>query len=406
MKTNILLISLYYPPINSIASNRIAAICKYLDPESFDIDVVTLLSDDAQPYENNKNIRIFRVKDTSFFRPFRFLTRTNKVLHNAKALWNILLQNIFPEYDGWKKNVLKTIASLQNDKHYDIIFSSYGPSAPHEIALKIKKTSDAKWIADMRDEMSLNPFLSPRKRKKLAQIEQLIFDNCDMITSVSKPILEDFKTLARDKAEHIRFLEIRNGYDFPLRTHDSFRNDLFTISHIGSFYGERNPSNFLSALSLLHKKALLPSIRVNFIGISKPISIPDNLRSVVNVSSSVTHYDALNAMEQSDALLLIHPTTGNKGIYTGKLFEYLGMKKPILALIDPNDVAADLINHTNAGYSGDNSDIETIQQNLLRLYHEWEANTPRYFNIELIQKHHRKEQIGRLENSIIKLLHE
>jgi len=35
------------------------------------------------------------------------------------------------------------------------------------------------------------------------------------------------------------------------------------------------------------------------------------------------------SFKESDALLLIHPSNGRKGIFTGKLFEYLGVLKPI-----------------------------------------------------------------------------
>lgn len=404
MKKNILLISLYYPPVHSIASNRMAAITKYLDSDLFDIDVVTLLENDALPYENVRNVTVFRVRDTSFLHPFRFSRPTNILLHSLKVLWNVSLQNLLPEYRGWKSNALSVIHRLQKEKKYDIIFSSYSPAAAHEVALSAKKSSGAKWIADMRDEMSFNPFISPLHKKRLAALEQKIFDSCDMITSVSKPILDDFRKLAGTKAQTIRFVEIRNGYDFSLADTDCPPNEYFTISHVGSFYGQRNPANFLTALSRLQQFDSLPPVKVNFIGTSKPLIIPENLRSTVQTTSAVSHTKALEIMGESDALLLIHPTTGRKGVYTGKLFEYLGMRKPIIGLVDEEDVAAHLIQQANAGYIVDNSDIEGIQKVILEAYNEWKSTSVRSFDSDIILKHHRKEQIKRLEKAIMELV--
>ena len=42
MKKNILIISIYYPPIQSIASNRIHSFAKYLDKEKYNVYVHTL----------------------------------------------------------------------------------------------------------------------------------------------------------------------------------------------------------------------------------------------------------------------------------------------------------------------------------------------------------------------------
>jgi hypothetical protein len=382
------------------------SITTYLDENIFDIDVITLLENDALSYETNENITIHRVKNDSFVRPLRFAKPVNILFHNLKALWNITLQNFLPEYVGWKKNAQNVIDSLYENKNYDIILSSYAPAAAHEIALKTKKTYGGKLIADMRDEMSLNPFSSSLKRKKMALLEQEIFSACDMIVAVSNPLLQDFQRLASKRSNSIKFVEIRNGYDFPLIKPYNHENQIFTISYVGSLYGYINAYNFLTALSILCEKNLLPPIKINFVGIGKPIHIPQILTSMVHILPIVPHIEAIDIMRNSDGLLLIHPTIGRKGVFTGKLFEYLGMMKPIIALVDPSDVAAHLIQQANAGFSVDNDDIEGIQKIVLRAYDEWEQKKDRIFNTDIIAKHHRKEQIKRLEKSILELCHE
>lgn len=404
MKKKVLIISIYYPPIASIASNRIESFTKYLDKSKFDIEVITLREGNSKELEVQDNVTIHRIENKSLFKRFKFDSKTNIIIHKLKVLWNIALQIVFDEYNPWKKSAKNLGFKLLKEKKFDLILSSYAPSASHEVALKLKKNyPNIKWIADMRDEMSLNLFLTKKQRDKLAVLEKSIFDYVDAITSVSMPILNDFKSLANTKAEKIKFCEIRNGYDFEVNNM-KIKNEIFTISYVGSFYGERNPNNFLKALSNISKK--IENFNINFIGTIKPVSIPNHLKSYVKTFQKVSHDAAIDYMKQSDALLLIHPSSSGKGVYTGKLFEYLAIQKPIIALVDPNDVAAKLIRDTNAGLIADNSDIKLIEEIILKIYYEYNTEFERHYNVNLIKKHHRKEQAKRLEILIEELVDE
>ena len=399
----ILIVSLYYPPINSIASNRIDSFSKYLDPEKFKITVITLLDNNALAYEEKDNITIYRLKNTSFFKRFSFQKKQHPLIHKLKAFWNISLSNITDAHSGWLKNATRFSLKLMQKQNFDLVLSSYAPLASHMVALSLKKNfPEIKWIADMRDEMSKNPFLSVTQRKKLFHSEKNIFLYTDAITSVSQPILEDFKILSNPINKKIKFLEIRNGYDFTPIIHKS-NTSIFTISYVGSFYGAINPQNFLKALLTL-KPHILKKIHVNFIGSTKPFKIPEKLLTQITIYPIVSHHEALDFMRESDALLIIHPTNGRKGVYTGKLFEYLGMLKPIIALMDTHDVAAKLINNSNTGYACDNNNIEKIASILTQAYQEYQTQQQRTYNLPLIQAHHRKEQTKRLEKLIDELL--
>ena len=98
--------------------------------------------------------------------------------------------------------------------------------------------------------------------------------------------------------------------------------------------------------------------------------IPEHLTSVVHVAGEVPHDEAFARMLRADTLVLIHPT-GRKGVYTGKIFDYLPTNKPILALCDPRDVAAELLRETGAGFAVDNDDIAGIKAQILRCYSIW-----------------------------------
>ena len=397
MKKNILIISIYYPPIQSIASNRIYSFAKYLDKEKYNVYVHTLESENF--VSDDKDIVVQRSKNNIFFKPLLFTKRTNKLIHYSKVIYNKFVKYFFEdEYRGWIAESLQNLPAFIEENDIDIVISTYAPSAPHIVALELKKKfPNLKWIADMRDEMSQGLGLNQKLKEKYVKLENEIFTYANAVTSVSKPLVDEFRSLSSN--QNVIFREIRNGYDFALEETKS-DNAAFTITYMGNFYGQRNPVNFLTALNNLLQKDSAKKVFVQLVGVKTHFEIPELLQERVSVIAYVKHSEAIDIMKKSDALLLIHPANGRKGVFTGKLFEYLAALKPIIALVDEEDVAAELIRDANAGYVSDNENIEKIEMILEEAYKEWQEKRPREFNIDVIKKHHRKEQAKRLEKVI------
>ena len=402
-KKNILIISIYYPPIQSIASNRIYSFAKYLDKEKYTVFVHTLGYTNS--IEKDNDVVVQRVENNVLFKPLLFKKRTNKFIHYSKVIYNKAVKYLFEdEYRGWIVESLKKLPKFIKENNIDVIVSSYAPTAPHIVALELKKEFPyLKWIADMRDEMSQGLGLNPKLRKKYRELENEIFTYADAITSVSKPLVDEFKSLSSN--QNIIFREIRNGYDFELEEIKS-NNDVFTISYTGSFYGDITPMNFFKALNSFIQKDSNKKVLVQLVGVKTHFEIPELLKDKVSIIPPVKHFKAIEIMKSSDALLLIHPANGRKGVFTGKLFEYLASLKPIIALVDEEDVASKLIQEANAGYVCDNANIEKIEMILEEVYREWEEKRKREFNIDIIREHHRKEQAKRLEELIDEVCNE
>jgi hypothetical protein len=93
-----------------------------------------------------------------------------------------------------------------------------------------------------------------------------------------------------------------------------------------------------------------------------------------------------------------------KGFYTGKLFEYMASLRPILALVDKDDIAAQLIRESMTGYIADSENIGEIKAALLQAYNDWREHGEFEPNIEIIKKHHRREQAKRLQGLIMEFV--
>jgi len=406
IKKNILLISTQYPPVQAISSERIYSFAKYLNREKFNVYVLTKQTGEEIPAQKVLgDVEVFRVSDKAFFRRAEFDRKTNFLLHVLKVSYNRVFDYFFTDaYYAWRKNSITAVIGLLKNKKIDVMLSSYAPLASHLVALELKKKfGHIKWIADFRDEMSKNPFLSDRMRKKLAYFELGILRYADAVTAVSRPILNDFRNMC--VSERMMFAEVRNGYDFELKRTPSDKKKI-TIKYVGSIYGQITPSQFFKALECLVDEGKMEDISVEMIGVMKRVNVPTKLKKYIRIIGKVPHHEAVKHMQESDLLLLLHPGYGRKGIHTGKLYEYMASLKPILALVDKDGVAAELIRESRTGYIAANEDIEDIRTIIVKAINDIREGREFDPDINVIKRHHRREQAKILEKTIDALLAE
>jgi glycosyltransferase involved in cell wall biosynthesis len=396
MKKRVALITTYFPPANGVAVNRMKAFATYLS-ESFEIEVFTI----GKGVENPK-FKVFAAETPAFFNRIAHVQSDSKLKHHAKTLLNIgLLKTGLTENRLWKKRIQKTVNARNIENPFDVIISSFAPIETHEIAFELKeKYPSLIWVADMRDEMSKNPFAISFVRSKLRKKELQFQEYIDLLTTVSKPILDDFKVLMPKVKS---FLEVRNGYDHDITIDKSSRNDFFTMLYAGTFYGENKPNLFLKMVAGLVDQGLLNQFKIQFLGTSKNFKVPSNLESFVEFIPKVSYAEAVEYMHKADCNLLFCVPT-SKGRFTGKVFDYLSVETPILALVDTEDVAADLIVEVNGGLVGDFYDLELAKENLLKIYKLWSEQKQFNMDHNAIQALHRRNQVGILAREIQKLL--
>lgn len=166
------------------------------------------------------------------------------------------------------------------------------------------------------------------------------------------------------------------------------------MAFIGKFYSFINPENWFKAFSeLISAGDIPPESRINIIGNHKTLSIPENIRPNITLIAEVGHSEAIKMSLAADTLVLVHPK-GRKGVYTGKLFDYLATNKPILAICDPNDVIAELLAETNAGFTADVTDVEDIKNKILQCYSLWKNRHVLPRKWDKIRQYTRRNQVG------------
>ena len=151
---------------------------------------------------------------------------------------------------------------------------------------------------------------------------------------------------------------ILNGYDADdyadIRRRGEKKSELVEIVYTGSFYeGKYDLAPLFAALGRTDP-VKRRRIRIYFYGrYLEPVRAAArkyNVGSIVKIQPTIPYSDSLKKQMKADALLLfLWNNPEEKGVYTGKLFEYIGAKRPILAVGPKDNVAADLIREHRLG---------------------------------------------------------
>ena len=88
-----------------------------------------------------------------------------------------------------------------------------------------------------------------------------------------------------------------------------------------------------------------------------------------------------------------------KGIITGKIFEYLMVNRPILAIAPLDGDLAEILNKTNAGKVVGFGDNETLKSTILELYSKYKKGNLK-IDSNNVEQFHRKELTKKLAEII------
>lgn len=397
---HIVLVTTWFPPWQSVAVNRMLAFAKYLSEEGFQVEVITVKKETDNTTAEPEGVQVHYLPNKQLFKSPDFTIKTSRIGHYFKVAKKIVIAKLVNgEFRDWEKRALKKLVTIHQKNRIDILISSFSPISSHLVAINfVKDFKEVKWIADMRDAMTTNTDLGKREKQILKKTEVKVNQYATALISISKPHVEIFR---KSMPQISNFEVVRNGYDHDFSPLNNF-NDDFTISYLGSFYGLRKPHTFFEALVALdHKNQLPNNWKVKLVGTHHNFSIPESIKKKIEFVERVSQQESIEIMAGSDANLLIHPPTGEKGIYTGKIFDYISVKKPLIALVDKEDVAADLIRETKSGFIADFYDHKEIQEAILNAAEVWKKKEKLPF--EGVEKLHRKYQVKKLAELIHKL---
>jgi glycosyltransferase involved in cell wall biosynthesis len=158
-------------------------------------------------------------------------------------------------------------------------------------------------------------------------------------------------------------------------------NNRFRITHAGMLTQKRTAVPFLRGLRrfLAERSDIRSKIEVFFVGAREDKNeraVRDlELEDVVEFRDTLPHDEMLQLEKRSHILLLIkHVNPDYRGMVPGKLYEYIGLGRPILALV-PEGEAANLVERLGRGVVAGQEDEREVAGAIARLYEKFERGT-------------------------------
>lgn len=388
----VLIITYYWPPSGGAGVQRWLKFSKYLPKFGWQPIVLTVdeeyasypVSDDSHNKDVGETI-VYKTKSKEILQTYARLFGKDKLPQGGGANSNnnsfkskverFVRGNFFlPDpRRGWNKYAYAKAVDIIKKYNIDTVVTTSPPHSTQLIGLKLKQKLGVQWIADFRDpwtsifhynEMYPTPLAKYFDKKQ----EKRVLLNADKIITVGDSLKEELQKISRRKEG---FEVIHNGFDSDdfVEVDRAVSNENLHMVYTGTMADSYGPEIFFDSLNELKKNI---EFQVDFYGsISSNIQMYAkdlNLSSNVNFNQTISHSESISKIQKADILLLIIPNSKTeKSILTGKLFEYLAAKKPILCIGPKDGDAAKIIEETNSGETFDREDLDEISKWILKI---------------------------------------
>lgn len=390
MIKRVLIVTYYFPPRPGVASSRLRGISKYLKEFGWEPVILTAkLPENPAPedtviqtlYPGDVTARWKARLGLKADKGFQEQIRIPRALREGKASLTTRAINLvraviaYPdEQIGWYPFAIRAGTELMKEKSFDAIISSSSPVTCHLIAQSLKAEFKVPWIADLRDLWTQNHYYPYIRARNFIEkhLEVKTLGDAEAIVTVSEPLAEKLQLLHLNRP----VFAIPNGYDED-EVELAIPTKEFTITYTGELYqGKRDPSPLFQVIAELITEGRLnqQDVRVRFYGsneywVEREIK-KFALEDVVRLHPRIPRNIALERQRNSQVLLLLNWDDPEEiGVYTGKLFEYLAARRPILAIGGPRGVVSELLEETRAGIHA--SGYEKLKQVFIELYEQY-----------------------------------
>jgi glycosyltransferase involved in cell wall biosynthesis len=275
----------------------------------------------------------------------------------------VLYPDVRAEWTPWARPAMdRLLLSLKPD----VVVTSHEPASMLPLGRRARRKGYV-WVADLGDPVYA-PYTPPRWRRRALALEAAVANEADLVlvpNDAARQLL-----VGRHELLAPRCVVLSQGYDDRGESSDgqtpaSAPADQLELLYTGRVYRFRNPANLLRAL------AALDGVRLTMALGDPPTSdmFGDfNLGGRLRILGPLAHAEILALQQQADVLVSL----GNRGMpeqVPGKVFEYMGTRKPILHVhMGEDDAAANILGQFRRGWlcADDARAIETLLRELLQ----------------------------------------
>ena len=397
----LLLISYYAPPNGGVASFRPVQFLTYLPDRDWACTVLTTTESaylrdgyslDVSLSDRFADSRMIRVPSVGPYIGSRSTSlsgelrgRSNLALRTARQLAAALLSP--DRHITWLP--LAVFRGMNTSRRADLLYAQGPPFTNHMVGVFLKKLTGTPLVSMFEDPwlgMQHRVWHSRAQRRIQMQQERLVMRSSDLILTGTDGFRNDL--LGRhgasfgEKIVTLRMGDMGGATSAGRTPKPAPRaaDDPITLIYTGSL--RQSPQYDVAALlqAFAHLRRHSPEIaaKLRFIvygnvdAYYRKLSLDLGLGSLVHFAGFVSHEQALAAMQAADGLVLLIGS-GSPGLrmYTsGKIYQYMAARRPILALVPTDGEAATLIRRHKLGLVIPPDDPIAIAEGLVRFARE------------------------------------
>jgi glycosyltransferase involved in cell wall biosynthesis len=401
----VLILTYYWPPSGGAGVQRWLKFVKYMRFFGFEPVVYTAEGGEIPVIDNSLQKDIpngVEVLKSKIWEPYGFYKKFIGRKKNDKINASFLSENKKPGLTEkisiwirgnffipdarkfWIKPSINYLNAYLKNNEVDYIISSGPPHSMHMIALGLKKQNiKLKWIADFRDPWTNIDFYEKLSLTRLADkkhhnLELKVLQNANIVLSVGETMNKEFQEIYKKNGgtNFEKFKVITNGFDDEdLKSDEISKDEKFSIAHIGTLVKDRNPDVLWKVLQKIcrENENFKTKLEIKLVGkidvFVKEAIEKYGLNPYVKKIEYLPHDKVIEEQQRSRVLLLLVNNTKNaKGILTGKIFEYMSARVPILAIGPTDGDLAKIIQETRTGLISGFDDEINLEHHILELF--------------------------------------
>jgi glycosyltransferase involved in cell wall biosynthesis len=365
----LLIVTYYFPPSAESGAFRMLGFARHLSKFGWEPIVVAAFGKASEPVDRDL---LSRVKPEASVHH----------VHYPQGRLARAVARYYP-YQTWLPKGLAECARCMRRYCPDALLTSSPPHCVHLLGIRVKHRWRIPWVADFRDPWVAdeNPPSRPLYGKYLAAfLEKKVMKNADVVVAnapLACQTIQDAYPAYTDK-----MISIPNGYDPESFVGAGARlagDRPLRIVHAGELYDGRDPRPLLHVLKTLQQRPDFRdrALQVRFLGRASGDGFDFQaeierlqLGTIVQLCGQVSYRQVLQELLESDILLLLDRPGRRIGV-PAKLYEYLGARRPILALAERDGDMAWVLRESRVPYRiAAPSDTTEIAQALAELIHD------------------------------------
>lgn len=312
---------------------------------------------------------------------------------------------------GWYPWATSAARAVIATDRPEVMHSTSPHATAHIIAWRLAKRARIPWVVDFRDpwyEEPAEPDTPLLVHWASRWLERKVVESANQIVT-STSGLRDEMIKRYPWISPSKFKFILNGFDeadFRFLEGTRGHQKQLSIAHVGQLNNAfRDPKPLLRALEELVSSKMIgrKKMELRFIGSDQYVSSTDlrgwvreiGLKTIVKFEPRLPYHQALRAMSTSNVALLLQASPDTRELVPAKLFEYLRMGLPILAMVGSGAAAGNIVKELNAGWVVDPEDAQAVQDTLAEIYNAWKTGSLQQHaaDIDVVKEKYSRERL-------------